>query len=72
MKEMNFRYERKKEIKAKKKETKRVCTVSKNFVNLKLLYVNDTPKIHLRSLGSVNFIDAWQVHEISVNLTKIS
>ena len=31
----------------------------KNFVKLKLLVINDTPKFHLRSLGSVNFIDMW-------------
>ena len=35
----------------------------KKFVKLKLLVINDTPKIHLRSLGSVNFIDDWLVHE---------
>ena len=39
-------------------------------MKLKLLVINDTPKIHLRSLGSVNFIDAWQVHGNFVNLTK--
>ena len=31
---------------------------------MKLPRVNDTPKIHLRSLGSVNFIDTWLDHEI--------
>ena len=38
-------------------------------VKLKLPCVNDTPKIHLRSLGSVNFIDDWLVHEIFVKLS---
>ena len=33
-------------------------------MKLKFPRVNDTPKIHLRSLGSVNFIDAWLHHEI--------
>ena len=28
-------------------------------MNLKLPRVNDTPKIHLCSIGSVNFIDTW-------------
>ena len=31
--------------------------LGKKFVKLKLPVINDTPKIHLRSLGSVNFID---------------
>ena len=35
----------------------------KKFVKLKLPVINDTPKIHLRSLGSVNFIDDWLVHK---------
>ena len=41
-------------------------------MKLKLPRVNDTPKIHLRSLGSVNFIDAWQVHKFFVKLTENS
>ena len=39
-------------------------------MKLKLLVINDTPKFHLRSLGSVNFIDAWQVHKFFVKLTE--
>ena len=35
----------------------------RNSVKMKLPYVNDTPKIHLQSLRSVNFIDAWQVYK---------
>ena len=46
--------------------------MKKNYVKLMLPYVNNTPKIHLRSLGSVNFIDVWLVHIIFVKLTKIS
>ena len=42
----------------------------KKFVKLKLPVINDTPKIHLRSLGSVNFIDAWQVHKFFVKLME--
>ena len=41
-------------------------------MKLKLPRVNDTPKIHLRSLGSVNFIDTWLDHEIFVKLTENS
>ena len=37
---------------------------------MKLPRVNDTPKIHLRSLGSVNCIDTWLDHEIFVKLTE--
>ena len=42
------------------------------IVKLKLPRINDKPKIHLRSLGSVNFIDMWQDHEIFVKLTENS
>ena len=43
----------------------------KKIVKLKLPRVNDTPKIHLRSLGNVNFIDTWldQLKLLRVNDT---
>ena len=54
----------------RKTSTKQRKTVFKKIsVKLKLPRVNDTPKIHLHSLGSVNFIDDWQVHEIFVKLS---
>ena len=63
---------------AKKKQQKtwKFCIAVKNFVKLTLPYVNDTPKIHLRSLGSVNVIYTclgkckFHLHMGENNLTK--